>query len=62
MSKCREEFEKLAKANWKPNDLDCLLWKAAWNARGKVDAGICRSKDVINSEAFAQAIEQENEK
>lgn len=68
MSKCREEFDKLT-----PEDLcnsPWFIYQAAWNARGKRDAEICRDwgnarKDNYGGNAlrnYAEAIEQENEK
>lgn len=76
MSKCLDEFikhhglppESLHEDAWKD-------WQAAWNARGKVDAGICRSKNPNPDQwsdtseyvekrvvlACAEAIEQEDE-
>ena len=60
MSKCREAFESYCEEieietslqNW-------TRWQAAWNARGKVDAEICRER---GNHASAEVIEKENEK
>lgn len=77
MSKCREEFEKhFGDDAFLPSLESWHCWKDAWNARGKVDAEICRShaerhakiaprNSILPKRALqscAEAIEQENEK
>ena len=80
MSKCLEEFERLygkqtLDKTMQGHYLDLEVarawryWKAAWNARGKVDAEICRNRigplDTafdVEARACAEAIEQEIEK
>ena len=71
MSKCREEFEKwFSEKNCVGStNLVGAIWQAAWNARGKVDAEICRNRigplDTafdVEARSCAEAIEQENEK
>ncbi|HNC91782.1 MAG TPA: hypothetical protein PL000_22890 [Anaerolineales bacterium] len=82
MSKCREAFEELygkqelVRSITNPEfyaDFEVTrawrYWQAAWNARGKVDAEICRNRigplDTafdVEARACAEAIEQEIEK
>lgn len=70
MSKCREEF--ISKTGYTPEEYELAWyhWQAAWNARGKVDAEICKTIahsdaaqqiGVISAFDCAKAIEQENE-
>ena len=77
MSKCREAFEKAVVEHIGPEALAHgtmsiyqaaeIMWKAAWNARGKVDAEIARTpvngeQDDITMAAkdrIAEAIEKE---
>lgn len=66
MSKCREEFEKwFSEKNCVGStNLVGAIWQAAWNARGKVDAEICRTEGFGSMEArnIYRAIEQEQMK
>ena len=70
MSKCREAYEKQYGEDFNPDHSPVAsVWQAAWNARGKVDAEICRNRigplDTafdVEARACAEAIEQEIEK
>ena len=59
MSKCREAFEQWLCTTASQSPVD--IWQAAWNARGKVDAEICRTEGFGSMEArnIYRAIEQE---
>jgi len=77
MNKCQEEFLAQYKISNIKMDLSDPLnpchsvwraWQAAWNARGKVDAEICRDRIGplstpydIEARECAEAIEKEDE-
>lgn len=66
MNKCKEAYETLFAEPWMQDRERSNLWQAAWNARGKVDAEICRNRigplDTafdVEARACAEAIEKE---
>lgn len=71
MSKCREAFEQwCAEGDHEPTMQRWHGWQSAWNARGKVDAEICKTiahseaaqrSGVISAFDCAEAIKKENE-
>ena len=72
MSKCREAYEAQYPYPY-TNRLDYETWQTAWNARGKLDAEICRTSGnphqlqsiaesvwtLATAQHCAEAIEQE---
>lgn len=75
MSKCKEAYEFCFGVTWDEGSPHCNDWQAAWNARGKVDAEICRAVGnpyqsqsteesvwtTATANHCANAIEQENQ-